>query len=514
MRVLLFSMPDTMPWTTSTMSRWPNLGLCSLAANAPSHEIVVADLCCRRKNVAAGVHEAMKAVEPDLVGLSAMTFQYHTAKNVARIVREDYPGVKVVLGGYHATLLFRELGEGPDAPLFDFLVRGEGERTFRLLLDTLDSRRTPTGVRGISHRENGRFVHNEPAGLLDLRKVEMPARTNRLWQSYGDIFWRTEMVETSRGCTLRCNFCSMQGMYGRTYREYPMPRVIEDIRRARKLGANVIGFVDDNITLKPGRLETLCEEIVRAGCNDVKYFIQASSRGIASSPRVAEKMARAGFKIVFLGVENVSPKNLAFMHKGQIGQASRKAIDYLHDNDIVVIGGIIIGQPDDDVEDVAMNYGFLAAQGVEYYLDQILVPYPATELRAELLRRNLVTNPSDFRYYSGYWANVRTRRLSTNELQFLRWRYHSKHSAINRQDSRALKKLMPLASLLRSTVFFPFTRFRRSLKYGHMSELDVYHYQIDRTWWRNQFFFDLPPSRHLDVGHRHAPEEFGIRRGR
>ena len=88
--------------------------------------------------------------------------------------------------------------------------------------------------------------------------------------------------------------------------------------------------------------------------------------------------------------------------------------------------------------DIALNCGFVRENDVEYVLNQILCPYPKTKTREELLDMGLATYANEFRYYSGYWANVRTKHRSSNELQFLKWKYHRKTSLRFRPEPRAI----------------------------------------------------------------------------
>ena len=73
------------------------------------------------------------------------------------------------------------------------------------------------------------------------------------------------MVETSRGCTYDCSFCSIIEMRGRNFYRFPISRVLADIVDARARGARCIFFVDDNITLDMPRFEELCRAIVARG---------------------------------------------------------------------------------------------------------------------------------------------------------------------------------------------------------------------------------------------------------
>ncbi|MEW6356636.1 MAG: radical SAM protein [Planctomycetota bacterium] len=522
MNALLFSMPDTMPNFRTGLNTWPNLGLCSLAAAAPRHDAVVADLCCCRRDIRAGVKEALDAVRPSFVGLSGMTFQFHTACGVARLVREYDPHIKICAGGYHATLMHEEIAQGEQSNLFDFLIRHEGEQSFPRLLDCLEKIQNPKSkiqngfadIPGLSFRDNGQWVHNPPPKAnLDLSAIALPRRSAQLWPRFGVYGKRVALVESSRGCTMACKFCSMSGMYGRTFREYDLQRVLDDITAAKKNGARIIGFVDDNITLNIPRFERLCDMLIAAGHDDIYYFVQASSHGIGMHPGLVRKMRRVGFAIVFLGVENINTRNLKLMRKGDITEKSRRAIENLHNNNIICIGGIIVGHPDDREEDIAPNYEFLRDNEVEYYLDQIICPYPKTASRDDLLELGAVTNPDDYRYYNGFWANVRTKHLTSDELQFLKWKYHRQHSLRFRPEPKTFARRFPISSLFRRYALFPFRQMRDRRKYGHMTEHELYRMSIDKTWHQNQFFADKPPSTHLDVGHPHPlrePEYRGI----
>ncbi len=136
MRVLLLAMPDVASCFDRVM-RIPNLGIVSLAAALQDAEVRVLDLVTQSRRVGAAVQEVLASFQPDLVGLSAMTFQYDTAKQVAGLVTQSRPQTRTVLGGYHATLAYEQIAADPGAQVFDFLVRGEGELALNQLVQAL-----------------------------------------------------------------------------------------------------------------------------------------------------------------------------------------------------------------------------------------------------------------------------------------------------------------------------------------------------------------------------------------
>ena len=134
-----------------------------------------------------------------------------------------------------------------------------------------------------------------------------------------------DVVETSRGCTYDCSFCSIIEMRGRNFHTLRLERVLADIADARARGARAIFIVDDNITLNVTRFEALCRAIVAAGFNDIDYIVQAMTSSIAAhGDTLAPLMREAGFRYVFLGIENVLDEDLAFLRAAAKNAAARR----------------------------------------------------------------------------------------------------------------------------------------------------------------------------------------------
>ena len=438
MKVLLLSSPVVQP-DFDRIARVPSLGLASLAAH-------VDDLCTVHvadihglKNHREYVQKIVKSY--DLVGLTAMSFQYQEALTLAKIVKES--GAETVFGGYHPTLAFEEIGESEDANLIDYIVRGEGEATFRELVEAKLNGLSLKGILGLSYHDGERMVHNPPRGLLDISEIKMPNRDVRLLtKGFNSLGIPIDSVETSRGCTQGCKFCSINLMYGRRFRKFPLERVISDIQDAEAHGAGSIFFPDDNITLDPKRLERLCEAIVDAGLTHLRYKTQASASGIASSKRLVDKMGQAGFDGVFLGVESVNKRNLQFLGKGKMSDDAEKAVQYLHDNNIIVSTGLIGGNPDDDEEDMWENFKLARKLKVDIPIFYISTPYPKTQMRAELEEMGLVTK-NDFAKYDGLHANLKTKYLSDEEVQYITWQMNARYYDLDWFRYNKVKRLYP-----------------------------------------------------------------------
>ncbi len=427
MKILLLSMPDVAPVIMHESAfHMPNHGIASIAANlGGGHEVYIADLIRKRRQVARYVTRLLRKRRPDLVGLSTMTWQYHTCIRLAQLVKKMLPQTKVVVGGYHPTLMYEEIADSQDTRWIDFLVHGEGEIVFRRLVDALEGRDRFADIPSLSWKNGDGLVHNPRGELVDLSKLKLPVRDKRrLTWGYHIMNRKVEVMETSRGCTRGCNFCSMQHMYGKTFRTFPIERVLADIDDIyHKRRCRWIFVADDNLVLDTDRVMRLCDAIIARNYQGLHFVAQTDCVTMSRHEDMVRKMAQAGFKSIFLGIENVSKKNLVVAKKGNIVEASRKAIENCHKYGMMIVGGLIFGFPDDDEEDIINNYRFLKSIDADTSYCQILTPYPKTGMRRLLLDAGLVTNPDDYRWYNGMWANVKTHHLDSDELQYLVW-YH------------------------------------------------------------------------------------------
>ncbi|MCX6675659.1 MAG: cobalamin-dependent protein, partial [Methanothrix sp.] len=174
MKILLLSSPVVQP-DFDRIARLPSLGLVSLAAHVDDlctvHVADIHGMKCHREYVRKIVGGY------DLIGLTAMSFQYQEALELAKIAKET--GAKTVFGGYHPTLAHEEIGQTQDARLIDYIIRGEGEATFRELVTALVEGRDPKDISGLSyHRDEGRgtesgqMVHNPIRPLLKVDEIK------------------------------------------------------------------------------------------------------------------------------------------------------------------------------------------------------------------------------------------------------------------------------------------------------------------------------------------------------
>src|SRR5215469_12758493 len=214
MNVLLLSMPDSFEHMPSVVIRMPNGALSSLAGNLGTHHrVAVADLILAQQQVRRTVERLVRELSPDIVGLSIMTFQRRTAKKIIQLVRALSPKVRVVVGGYDPSLAPEAYSASGDDAV-DFIVRSEGELTFRQLLSAMEDGGNYDAIPGLSFRVGNEFHHNSgrSAQRLDANELRLPNRSARVLGGYTMVGRQIDVIETSRGCTFDCSFCSIVEM--------------------------------------------------------------------------------------------------------------------------------------------------------------------------------------------------------------------------------------------------------------------------------------------------------------
>jgi radical SAM superfamily enzyme YgiQ (UPF0313 family) len=141
-------------------------------------------------------------------------------------------------------------------------------------------------------------------------------------------------------------------------------------------------------------------------------------------------MRAAGFRYVFLGIENVLDEDLAFLKASAknarraggraLGNATATASEVLHRHGMFVVGGLIVGNPSATRESIEANLAFARAH-VDWPYIQHPTPYPGTPMTRDFRERQLIVS-DDVDEYDGTTAVVRSEHLDAAEIEFMRWR--------------------------------------------------------------------------------------------
>ncbi|HZG73382.1 MAG TPA: radical SAM protein [Chondromyces sp.] len=175
--------------------------------------------------------------QPDVIGFSCYIWNIEETIQVLQTIKKILPNVIIVLGGpevsYDVPYWLERVKEA------DFITIGEGEETFKQLLEELSNERNWDRVHGIGYLKDGKVTINPQRNKLDLRELPSPFRFD---EDLPHLSKRITYIETSRGCPFRCQFCLSSIEVGVRY--FNREKIKEDIRFLMANGAKTIKFVD------------------------------------------------------------------------------------------------------------------------------------------------------------------------------------------------------------------------------------------------------------------------------
>ncbi|MBU1998866.1 MAG: radical SAM protein [Candidatus Omnitrophota bacterium] len=328
---------------------------------------------------------------PDIVGLSALTYAVPNALRLAKVVKEFNPSITVIMGGGHATALAEDLLRDKSV---DVVVRGEGENTLLELVICLSNGNDLSGVNGIVYRKSNENIVNPCRELIqDLDSIPFPAyellpvkkyflpssrcRTNRTLGS----------IVTSRGCVFRCSFCS-RGVFGDEVRFRSPENVIEEIQllvNRYKIGELI--FWDDNFALDRERALKICKLMLEKKLNIVW---SCNNRISLFSEEICRAFSEAGCRTINFGVESGSQAIRKQINKDFSSQDIFHAVRLCRKYKLAVSCSFIFGLPGEGMKEALETLKLAIELNPDYAIFCILVPMPGSELFDQAVREGLI----------------------------------------------------------------------------------------------------------------------------
>ncbi|MBN1568506.1 MAG: B12-binding domain-containing radical SAM protein [Acidobacteria bacterium] len=289
--------------------------------------------------------------QPAVLGMSVMTHAATSAAMISAVVKNANSSITIVAGGYHPS------GDPEYARTqgIDYAVIGEGEETFRNLLDSIESSREPATVQGLRFLRDGAIVDTGPAnriGLLDaipfpLRSSEIlgNARMHGLMSPPPSLQRSVAVVLASRGCPHACTFCCSPSLWGRKVNYRSPENVLTEIDDlVQRFHTNALFFSDLTFNVSNSRVQELCKHL-SSYKKMPRWYSMCTTTGLEA--KTLELMSVAGCSKIGFGIESLSQETLhnigkrKIFHEGELN-TTLAACDSLG---ILTKGYLIIGYP-------------------------------------------------------------------------------------------------------------------------------------------------------------------------
>ena len=320
--------------------RFPQLTMPLLAAYTPDNWIVT--------HTDEIVNKVRFDQAFDLVGITANT---PAAPHAYYLASEFHKrGIKVVIGGPHATLMPDEVSQHCDA-----VVIGEAENSWPKLL------------RDFELGTLARRYHS--CELPTLQNMPRPRWDLIKGRSYGK-----GVTIATRGCPFGCDYCTIPQMYKRKMRYRPVTEITEEVRH---MPGKALVFWDDNI----GANHTYAKELFKALTPLKRWWTSQATADIAFDDELMELAAKSGCKALFLGLETISQESLIGSNKRHNESAKyAEIIRRFHHYGIAVQAGVVFGFDHDTKRIFKDTVDFYRSAGLDSATISVLIPFPNTPI--------------------------------------------------------------------------------------------------------------------------------------
>jgi radical SAM superfamily enzyme YgiQ (UPF0313 family) len=306
----------------------------------------------------------------DLVGITVFSPVYYEVINIFNRIRKADPGVPICLGGPYVTTIREEIFKETPA---EYAIYGEGEITFSELISHLKGEKDLKDINGLMYKNGNGTIITNPARekINDLNALPLPAY---------DIFpmdrYPLHRMVTSRGCPYACAWCNSSSLWNHTYRAADAEKIIAEVEfLIKNYGKKIFVFGDNSFNVDLKRVEAFCDHLLQRNIN---ILWSVSLRADIMTPKIAQKMKKAGCYNVSIGIESANNDMLKKIGKGTTIEEMTAGIKMLKEAGIEIMSQYVIGSPGETLETVKESIAYAKNSGCDYTNFYTVLPFKGT----------------------------------------------------------------------------------------------------------------------------------------
>ena len=358
------------------------------------------------------VRDTIKEFRPDIVGISVLTVETPSALKISKIVKEYNPDVPVVWGGVHPSFISEDvISYNP----VDFVVRGEGEEIFLNLCKAIEKGKNDfNDILGITYIKDGKIKHNPNHPLVeDINSIPFPATHLILYPESFDYRSMGSMI-VSRGCPLRCTFCSSRLFWKKRFRLRSEGNIIDEIKQLKeRYDINYIMFWDDSFSISKDLIIRYCDALIESG---LKLKWHTATRADLVDNELLHRMKKAGCVKLNIGVETGSPRMQKTIRKDVTNDIIRDAYKMIKANGIATGAFFMAGFPDETLEDLDQSWDLMKELNIDEVAFNVFDPMPGSELLDRCTELGLVPEKPDWSNFKFWPDNYFIRGMTHEEF--------------------------------------------------------------------------------------------------
>ena len=341
---------------------------------------------------------------PDISGISITTPYANKAEYIAKLIRDNFPGVKIIAGGPHPTILPLETLKNKN---IDVCVIGEGERTIIEVIDHYAKRGLALeGIKGIAFLENNSLVMTERRGYIedldDLPFVDRELVPEEVFLGRAGYPLKNScvLITTVRGCPYSCTFCqpTVNAMFGKKMRRRTPENVVSEIRQLKeRYHIGGLWINDDTFGFDHEWTCAFCELMIKSRMG---IFWWANGRINTVRRDVLEKMQKAGCVFLMMTFECGSERvRNEILKKGVSNAQVMNAYNIVHDLGLLARTNVMLGSPTETEKELEETIEMVKTVQPHFVTASYTTPIPGTYMHNDFLSEGLFSGRQDWEFY-------------------------------------------------------------------------------------------------------------------
>lgn len=271
----------------------------------------------------ARILTAIYREKPDITAFSCYIWNITLALRLAEDIRKVLPKTVIVLGGpevsYNAAKIMKE------NECIDYIVMGEGEPVFPMIIDAVENRAGFKDINGIARRdETGIHVNPGYNTVNDLNSLPFPYD----FEFLNSVRNRIAYYESSRGCPFSCSYCISSTIAGVRY--LPLDRVKRELAILAEAGVKQVKFIDRTFNCNIKRAYSIIEYIISSfGQKDINFHFEAAGELFDGSLQELLGNAPPGLIQFEIGIQSTNRETLEKVNRSADFNLASKNIDAL-----------------------------------------------------------------------------------------------------------------------------------------------------------------------------------------
>src|SRR3989338_316109 len=416
MKKILFITPPFHAGVVEVAGRWVPLSMAYLAGAARDAGLSVQIYDAMTKGVGHKEIEAkIKECKPHYVATSAITCTLPDALAIVETAKKINPNIITLLGGIHPTFMEEEIFRLTNS--VDFIIKGEGEKTLTEFLKAIETGDV-SAVKGLAYKKGNNIIRTLERPLMSAEELDNLPKAWDLWdwQDYNYFIIpdsRLGAIDTSRGCTKDCTFCSQRKFWRQGWRGRSPESLIKDVETLKtRHGVNVILLTDDYPTLERERWELFLDMLIERNLG-IYFLMETRVEDILRDKDILPKYRKAGIIHIYVGTEATDQSTLDLFKKDVKVEDAKKALRLLNEHGIITETSMILGLPDETKESIKKTLQLAKEYNPDFCHFLAIAPWPYADIYEDLKPYIKVT---DYKKYNLIDPIIKPKHMTMEDI--------------------------------------------------------------------------------------------------